>query len=461
LPAAIIGDLRVIFVGLKRASSGGMRLSYALAATLPLLSLLTTTDEAKACGGCFVSESESTQVTGHRMVLSISNEQTTLYDQIQYSGDPAEFAWVLPIRGQVDIGLSSDALFSLLEQETSVQINSPFINCPSGTNTCGDDFASAGGGSSAGEDPGGVEIIAQEVVGPYETVQLSASDPGALNNWLGEHGYNIPPSIEPIIDAYVADGFDFLALRLAPGKGVSSMKPVRVTTPGGAPVLPLRMVAAGTGEKTAITLWVMAEGRYEPQNFPSFLIESNDLVWDWDQSRSNYADLRAQGLTGNGGLNWLVEAGEEYYGGFYSLLDLASYAPLESGYADPEGTNAELNAQADIDVLTFGLTNMWINRYSAELPVAGLANDLTLQASDEQVAVQRYFDVANAIGTAPVCPAPPPDPCGDSLQDLFTRGTNDQGAGCSFERSATVPRELPIGLLSLGLAMFVRRRRSR
>ena len=444
-----------------------MRLSYALVASLPLLSLLTTTDEADACGGCFVSESESTQVTGHRMVLSISNEQTTLYDQIQYSGDPAEFAWVLPIRGQVEIGLSSDALFSLLEQETSITINSPFISCPTGSNSC--DSASFGSGGSAaggGSGPGGVEIIAQEVVGPYETVQLSASDPAALNNWLDEHGFNIPPSIEPIIDAYVADGFDFLALRLAPGEGVSSMKPVRVTTPGGAPVLPLRMVAAGTGEKTAITLWVMAEGRYEPQNFPSFLIESNDLVWDWDQSRSNYSDLRAQGLTGNGGLNWLVEAGEEYYGGFYSLLDLASYAPLDSGYADPDGTNTELNAQADIDVLTHGLENMWINRYSAELPVAGLANDLTLQASDDQVAVQRYFDVENAIGTEPTCPTPPPDPCGDddgsgsgdSLHDLFTRG-NRNSSGCSFDRSTSVPRELPIGILSLGLALFARRRR--
>ena len=121
-----------------------MRLSYALVASLPLLSLLTTTDEADACGGCFVSESESTQVTGHRMVLSISNEQTTLYDQIQYSGDPAEFAWVLPIRGQVDIGLSSDALFSLLEQETSITINSPFISCPTGSNSC--DSASFGSG---------------------------------------------------------------------------------------------------------------------------------------------------------------------------------------------------------------------------------------------------------------------------------------------------------------------------
>ena len=32
------------------------------------------------------------------MALSISTQQTVLWDQIRYSGDPAEFAWVLPVR---------------------------------------------------------------------------------------------------------------------------------------------------------------------------------------------------------------------------------------------------------------------------------------------------------------------------------------------------------------------------
>ncbi|MBL8743527.1 MAG: DUF2330 domain-containing protein, partial [Myxococcales bacterium] len=294
----------------------------------------------------------------------------------------------------------------------------------------------------------------------------SADDPGALNAWLEDHGYNIPPSIEPIIDAYTADGFDFLALRLAPGEGVSSMRPIRVTTPGGGPVLPLRMVAAGTGEKTAIALWVLSEGRYEPQNFPSFLIETNDLVWDWDASRSNYSELRAQGLAANGGLSWLVEAGEPYYEGFSPLHDLAAYDPFGSGYANDDGSGATENAQADIDTLTFGLKDMWLNRYSAELPVAGLANDLVLQASDDQVAVPRYFEVQAMVGTPPECPPPPPDPCagGDGsegfLADLFARGMRGDRGGCAFTAGA-IPHEAPLGVAALGLAMLARRRRAR
>src|SRR5204863_10133656 len=73
--------------------------------------------EADACGGCFHDPAPEnvTQVTGHRMVFSVSPSATTLWDQIHYSGDPASFAWVLPIRGEVDVGLSSDLLFAELD----------------------------------------------------------------------------------------------------------------------------------------------------------------------------------------------------------------------------------------------------------------------------------------------------------------------------------------------------------
>ena len=57
--------------------------------------------EASACGGCFSppTTENPTVVTDHRMILSISQDQSTLYDQIKYSGNPAAFAWVLPIVG--------------------------------------------------------------------------------------------------------------------------------------------------------------------------------------------------------------------------------------------------------------------------------------------------------------------------------------------------------------------------
>src|SRR5678815_3932672 len=124
-----------------------MRLIQAIFVALPVLALsLAPVKDAAACGGCFptIQQMESTQVSGHRMILSIGTTQTTLWDQITYVGSPESFAWVLPIKGEVKVGVSSDALFSTLEEHTKVTVNSPRISCPPPP------FCAYSGGNGAG-----------------------------------------------------------------------------------------------------------------------------------------------------------------------------------------------------------------------------------------------------------------------------------------------------------------------
>ena len=113
-----------------------------------------------------------------------------------------------------------------------------------------------------------------------------------------------------MVSAYVNEGFNFLAVKLVVGVPVSAMRPVRITTPGAGLMLPLRMVAAGTGAVTPISLWMWARGGTSRTNFPSFLIRSSDLIWDWGQQRSNYAELKQAGFDETNGAGWLIEAGE-------------------------------------------------------------------------------------------------------------------------------------------------------
>ncbi len=154
-------------------------------------------------------------------------------------------------------------------------------------------------------------MLNQSVIGPYDTVTLKASDPNALDNWLTVNGYTIPANIQPTIAAYVAGGFDFIALRLAPGEGVQSMQPVRVVTQGADPTLPLRMVAAGVGATVGITLYVISEGRYEAQSpFFNDVIPTSQLVWLHAENRSNYQDLSQQIMQSHGGRTWLTEYAE-------------------------------------------------------------------------------------------------------------------------------------------------------
>src|SRR5688500_12368372 len=86
--------------------------------------------DANACGGCFAPQENPTVVNDHRMILTISKDKSTLYDQIKYTGSPSSFAWVLPIAGTVDVGISSDLLFNVLDNQTQTRLLAPPQNCP-------------------------------------------------------------------------------------------------------------------------------------------------------------------------------------------------------------------------------------------------------------------------------------------------------------------------------------------
>ncbi|WP_437683430.1 DUF2330 domain-containing protein [Sorangium sp. So ce131] len=288
--------------------------SLAVSAAAALSAVALYPGHAEACGGCFVGDQETTVVSAHRMALAISPTQTVLWDQIQYAGSPSEFAWVLPVKPGARLELSSDAWFEALDAATSTRVLPAQSSCGFGDGDyggCGcDDFAL--GGMSSEADSGGfivpppVTVVHQETVGPYATVTLRSEDPEALTRWLWDHGYAIPEDIQPIIDGYTDEGFDFIALRLVPGNGVQQMKPVRVVSPGASPVLPLRMVAGGTGANVAITLFVIGEGRWEAENFGNAQITAADVTWDFKTESSDYASRREEALAKDDGRTWLT-----------------------------------------------------------------------------------------------------------------------------------------------------------
>jgi hypothetical protein len=277
--------------------------------------LSTHASPAHACGGCFhgpMSTTTPSVVTGHRMAVAISPTRTVLWDQVQYVGDPKDFAWVLPVGPGATIEQAEPAFFEALEAVSGTHVVSPAVVCNGQTIQSTEGGAGCGAGATPGlagpsgdttmqqgTDPN-VTVEHEGTVGPYETVTLKSTDPMALRNWLGAHGYNIPADIGPIIDAYVQQGSDFIALRLQPSAGVREMTPVRVITPGASPTFPLRMVAAGTGADVSIVLYVIGEGQYAAQNFAQANIDYTQLAWTWSTESSNYATLRQSALAQNG-----------------------------------------------------------------------------------------------------------------------------------------------------------------
>jgi hypothetical protein len=406
--------------------------------------------DARACGGCFVPPSESTIVNDHRMAFSISTRQTVLWDQIRYSGNPREFAWILPIHPGARLELSRDEWFAALDATTQPIVTAPpralgnggsggCLGC--GTRESAAEFA-------AGGEPPRVEVINQETIGPYETSTVRSSDPDALRAWLTAHGYAIPDSVAPTIDAYTSEGFDFIALRLQPGASVRAMQPVRIVTDGADLTLPLRMVAAGVGANVGITLYVVGEGRYHPQNFADIAFDETKLVWDYGAGRSNYQDLSETAMRASpGGAGWLTEyanrpslirgsgssgsassslidtymnacalgfrgvtrpfgddGGADDAGSTDAASDTSADADATSDAGDAGDADTDAASDAgtppvacqgasccdDLDVALTGLhrSDVWVTRLRAILPVAALSKgDLRLEATAAQTIV--------------------------------------------------------------------------
>jgi hypothetical protein len=293
--------------------------------------------DARACGGCFhppnPPPAERSVVTGHRMAFSISTTETVLWDQITYSGNPREFAWVLPVKPGAVIQASRDEWFAALDAATQPVISAPVSSVPLQGCAMVGCAASGGADNGAGGGSGGsVQVLAQGVVGPYDTVTLQSSNPNALADWLTSHSFDIPASIQPTIAYYVGGGFDFIAVRLRPECGVSAMEPVRIVTPGADPTLPLRMVAVGAGSKVDLVLWILGEGRWQPQNFPSVTIDDTQLTWDNSQELSNYQALSQSLMAQNGGRTWLTEYAQAIEPSAYGAQFSAANPTLNQAY---------------------------------------------------------------------------------------------------------------------------------
>lgn len=297
--------------------------------------------DARACGGCFTtiqgSGNKTVQViTDHRMVLALSSQQTTLWDQIRYSGQPENFIWVLPVPHGVPVrmGLGDNAFVNALADLSAPRVQANYtVFCPGVPSGAGGSrsVASGGGGGfgcggsalssidytpGASDDGGtsrytGSEDLSvsanRDVVGPYsaEVVRGGAS---SFERWARENSYDIPRETLSAVRWYESLGTDFLVLRLAPEAGVEQMQPVRITYPGYLPTLPLRMIAAGVADKVGLDLMVIANTRMTVENFTTTTVPRERLVWDAFNNRSNYLAQFNRVLAEHRGRAWIVES---------------------------------------------------------------------------------------------------------------------------------------------------------
>ncbi len=335
-----------------------------------LLLLATTATPVLADGGFFpdsmyrdLYESAQKAVivygnrTGNCTGNCTGNYTEHLILSVSFEGDAEDFAWVIPVPNLPEITVSDTELFWELSDFTATE------------------FPRGGGGFScfpygaapSPGDQGGVDVIEEQVVGPYATAILSATNATALADWLNANGYIFPEEGEEIVSEYIEKEWYFVATKInavEEGTGEAleegAIEPIVLSFASNETVYPLRIssLSATTATPPEVLLYVLADHVMVPEQYPLYIGYGN---WEDNAFTLEFgANVSVEDLSEYEILPELVStylSGDEFYltklRGWISADQMVDIELLRYEEGDSLGSLAETNTNSgDIVVLT-------------------------------------------------------------------------------------------------------------
>jgi hypothetical protein len=259
---------------------------------MPLISLLAlSAPEALACGG-FFCQSVPVDQSAERIVFAVGEDEVEVHVQIFYTGAAPEFAWVVPTPTRPELFLSSDQLFNELAWRYEPRFDLEYFE----EGTCSYDGYYGYGGSysldsAASSAPsesgaGGVVVVDEAKVGPYETVTLQADSSEALLDWLQENDFDLPDDLDPALAPYVAGGSYFVALKLAKDQDAGDIAPLGMRYPGAEVSVPIQLTSIAATPDMRLEVYLLGEHRGVPDNY--LHVRINEAAIDWLSGGANY-----------------------------------------------------------------------------------------------------------------------------------------------------------------------------
>ncbi len=144
-----------------------------------------------------------------------------------FSGDTADFGYVVPLPSAPTVAAAEEGLFEALDRAIEPEVRHESVT----EWEVGWFFGPPGDGAEmmAGAK-GGVEVLMHGRVGAFEVAVLRADDPAALTQWLNAHSYVFDDAATKWAARYVEAKFVFAALRIRTGDedaGAAQIHPVR------------------------------------------------------------------------------------------------------------------------------------------------------------------------------------------------------------------------------------------
>jgi hypothetical protein len=205
--------------------------------------------------------------TGNCTDICSGNYTEHLILSVSWDGDAEDFAWVVPIPSIPEITVADPDLFWELSDYTA------------------EDTPHHGGLGCfyLGEESpseGGVDIIDEEVVGPYATAILSATNATSLTDWLNANGYVLPAEAEEIVGEYIEKEWCFVATKIdAVNEGTGealeegAIEPIVLSFACNETVFPLRISSLSAGNTTPpeVLLYVLTDRLMVPEQYPLYV----------------------------------------------------------------------------------------------------------------------------------------------------------------------------------------------
>ncbi len=236
---------------------------------IAILFLLATTGTPVLADGGFFPDSVYRDLyeSAQKAVILYGNCTEHLILSVSFEGDAEDFAWVIPVPNIPEIAVSEAELFWELSELTAT-----------GAPGNGGGFWCFGGAAPAPE--GGVDVIEEEVVGPYATAILSATNATALADWLNANGYVFPEEGEAIVSEYIGKEWYFVATKInaveedtgyALAEG--AIEPIMLSFASDDIIYPLRISSLSATDATPpeVLLYVLADHVMVPEQYPLYI----------------------------------------------------------------------------------------------------------------------------------------------------------------------------------------------
>lgn len=278
--------------------------------------------DARACGGFFCDNAQPVNQAAERIIFTHNGDGTvTSVVQVLYEGPAERFAWVLPVPGRPEVGVSSNLAFTRLQQGTnpSYQLNTTREGqCREeleDSDFGGRGTSAAPGAADAGAafgDAGAppVSVVDSGSVGPYDYVTIALDpaldDPGDVAvEWLRDNGYDVTDLGRDRLGPYLAAGMNLIAFRLTKGNADGAIRPIVLTYTGTRPMIPIRPTAVAANDDMGVMVWVLGAHRAIPTNYRH--LELNEALLNWFAPASNYDAVVAEAANESGGQGFVTE----------------------------------------------------------------------------------------------------------------------------------------------------------